>query len=63
MSSQKQNMETLTLSTHLTVTQLHGQPTVVGELVLLASLQVPDDDGPEEPGGEDSDPRVVVPDP
>ena len=36
---------------------------VVGELVLLASLQIADDDGPEEPGGEDPDPRVVVPDP
>ena len=29
----------------------------------MASLQVADDDGPEEPGGEDSDPGVVVPDP
>lgn len=53
----------LSLSTHLTVTHLHGQPAVVGKLELLAGLQVADDDGPKEPGGEYSDPGVVVPDP
>ena len=50
-------------STHLPVTQLHGQPAVISKLELLAGLEVADDDGTEEPGGVDSDPRVVVPDP
>ena len=57
------NWSIIPLSTHLPITQLHGQPAVVGKLVLGPGLQVADDDGPEEPGGEDSDPRVVVPDP
>ena len=36
---------------YLPILVLHGKPTIIGELILLPCLNIPEDDSTEEPGG------------